>query len=127
MKKLLSLSLVLAVAVIHNVCADTVIIVDDNNVVKQQIYTPSATSTAVTQQQVVVSQPSVVVTQPQVVVPQPQEVVVVRPAAYPQPDYYYTPVATAAVAGFTGALLGNILFAPHHGHHHPHGGPGPRW
>jgi len=126
MNKLLSLTALFALTAASIAHADTVIIVDDNNVVKQQIYTPSTTSTAVSQQQVVVSQPSVVVTQPQVVIPQPQEVVVVRHGIYPQPDYYYAPAATAAFAGFAGAVLGNILFEPHHHGHRPHGGPGPR-
>lgn len=89
--------------------ADTVLVVDQNNVVRQQIYTQPMG------QQVVVQQP--VYAQPQqVYVQQPPQTVVVRQQA-PR-TYYYDPVATGMLVGFTGAVIGHALF----GHHHHHGG-----
>ena len=76
--------------------ADRVIVLDNNNNVKQEIYTQP--------QQVIVQQPV-----------QTQEVVVVRPRPVVR-SYYYDPVATTLFAGFTGALIGGVL--RHHGGHH---------
>ena len=87
--------------------AETIIVVDQNNVVRQQIYTqPMA--------------PQVVYTQPQQVVVQQPAPVVVRERA-PR-NYYYDPVATGLLVGFTGAVVGHALFGHHHhgGHHGGH-------
>lgn len=91
--------------------ADTIIIVDENNVVKQQIYTGASIATPPAQpQQVVVTQPA----------PQPQ-VVVVRETITPR-SYYYDSTATSILAGFTGAVIGTTLFRGrhHHGGWRPH-------
>lgn len=101
--------------------AETVVVVDGNNVVRQQIYTqPMGTQVIQTQttgyyypqQQVVVQQPA-------------QQVVVVRETAQPR-AYYYDSAATALLAGVTGIAIGSTLFRHHHsGHHHSghhHGG-----
>lgn len=101
--------------------AETILVVDDNNVVTQKIVTNQISS----QPQVVYTQPQqVVVSQPQVVYTQPQVVVRQTPVVR---SYYYDPVATAAVAGITGIALGGILFhgghhGRHHGGRHHHGG-----
>ena len=76
--------------------AETILVVDQNNVVRQQIYTQPMGQ--------------------QVVVQQPPQTVVVRQQA-PR-TYYYDPVATGMLVGFTGAVIGHALF----GHHHHHGG-----
>ena len=90
--------------------AETIIVVDQNNVVRQQLYTqPSSTQ---------IIQPQPVYVQPQqVVVQQPPQTVVVRQTAAPR-SYYYDPIATGLLVGFTGAVVGHALF----GHHHHHGG-----
>ena len=97
--------------------AETVLVVDQNNVVRQQIYTYPNSQQVVVQQspQVVYQQPA-----PQVIVQQPpQQVVVVRPQ--PQPRvYYYDHAATSMLAGFTGAIIGNAIFGHHHHHHRHH-------
>lgn len=113
MKKLLSL-----VAVSMLFCnaahADRIIILDDNNNVRQEIYTQTGAP-----QQVVASQPTYVQPQ-QVYVQQPaQQVVVVRPRPIAR-SYYYDSAATALVAGFTGAVIGNAIFHGGHHHHHHH-------
>ncbi|MBR1825708.1 MAG: hypothetical protein IJ770_03885 [Alphaproteobacteria bacterium] len=94
--------------------AETILVVDQNNIVRQQIYTQPMG------QQVVVQQPQPVYVQPQqVVVQQPAQTVVVRQHA-PR-TYYYDSVATGMLAGFTGAVIGHALFGHHHGgHHHRH-------
>ncbi len=92
--------------------AETIIVVDQNNVVRQQLYTQPSSQ--------VVVQPQPVYVQPQqVVVQQPPQTVVVRQTAAPR-SYYYDPVATGMLVGFTGAVIGHALFGHHHGHHHHH-------
>ena len=109
MKKLICLIAVFSVC--SNVAlADRVVVIDNNNVVKQELYT-----------QPMASQPQVVYTQPQQVVytqPAPQPVVVVRQTPRVR-TYYYDAAATSLVAGFTGALIGHAIWG---GHHHHHGG-----
>ena len=90
--------------------ADTVLVVDQNNIVRQQIYTQPMGQPVVVQPQQVYVQPQ------QVYVQQPPQTVVVRQQA-PR-TYYYDPVATGMLVGFTGAVIGHALF----GHHHHHGG-----
>ncbi len=97
--------------------AETIIVVDQNNIVRQQLYTqPSSTQ---------IIQPQPVYVQPQqVYVQQPPQTVVVRQTAVPR-SYYYDPIATGLLVGFTGAVIGNALFRHHHhhgggGHHHHH-------
>lgn len=127
MKKLvylLSLSLIFAPLAAN---ADTVVIVDGNNVVRQQIYTQpmgeqvvyTQTSGYATPQQ----QTQYYYPQQQVVAQQPvQPVVVVRETATPR-SYYYDSTATALLAGITGITIGSVLFGHHHHHHggHPSG------
>ena len=92
--------------------AETVVVVDQNNVVRQQIYTqPMNTQPIYVQPQPVYVQPQ------QVYVQQPAQTVVVRETVRPR-SYYYDPVATTMVAGITGIAIGSVLF----GHHHHHGG-----
>ena len=128
MKKVLFLS-VLTMLFMKNVCADTIIIMDDNNAVKQQIYT--LPHTAVQTVQTVTTAPTIVQAQPiyvtgaplppqQVVVTRPvQPVVVVRETSVPR-NYYYDSSATAALAGFTGALIGGVVSSRGGRHHHHH-------
>ena len=93
--------------------AETILVVDQNNIVRQQIYTQPMG------QQVIVQQPQPVYVQPQqVVVQQPVQTVVVRQHA-PR-TYYYDAAATAMFAGFTGAVIGHALFGHHHHHHGGH-------
>lgn len=87
--------------------ADTIIIMDDNNNIKQQIYTlpNTAVQTTPAVQTVVQPQPIYVTGAPlppqQVIVTRPvPPVVVVRETPAPR-NYYYDSAATAAVAGFT--------------------------
>ena len=96
--------------------ADRIIILDDNNNVKQEIYTQSGT-----QQPVVATQPTYVQPQQVYVQQPPQQVVVVRPRPVAR-SYYYDSSATALLAGFTGAVIGNAIFhgRHHHRHHHRH-------
>ena len=109
MKKLLFLTAFALVFSPMLANAETILVVDQNNVVRQQIYTQPMG------QQIVVQQP--VYAQPQqVIVQQPPQTVVVRQQA-PR-TYYYDSVATGMLAGFTGAVIGHALF----GHHHHHGG-----
>ena len=90
--------------------AETIVVIDSNNIVRQQIYTQPM-GTVYTQQ--VYAQPQ------QVVVQQPPQTVVVRQQA-PR-TYYYDSAATAMFAGLTGAVIGHALFGHHHhGHHHGH-------
>ena len=114
--------LVLTILAVWNsaALADTVVVVDQNGYVTQQIYTQPMSGT----QQVAVVNPAqtqqVVVTQP---VYQP-EVVVVRPRPQPR-NYYYDSSATAFLGGLAGVAVGSLLFHPHHHHHgggHHHGG-----
>ena len=119
MKKLVCL--IAMFSVLSNVAlADRVVVIDNNNVVKQELYTQPMAS----QPQVVYTQPQqVVYTQPQQVVytqPAPQPVVVVRQTPRVR-TYYYDAAATSLVAGFTGALIGHAIWGGHH-HHHHHGG-----
>lgn len=104
MKKIICLIAMLSVFSAPLAKAETILVVNDNNVVTQKIYT--------SEPQVVVTQPpyvyqSQVVTQPVVV----RETEVVR-------NYHYDPVATAAAVGITGIAIGGLLF----GHHHHRGG-----
>ena len=115
MRKILFLIL-FSTWLMSNAKADTIIIMDDNNNIKQQIYTP----------QPVVSQPVYVTSAPlppqQVIVTRPvPPVVVVRETPIPR-NYYYDSAATNFLAGFTGAVVGSAVFRPHHHHHHH-----PRW
>jgi len=89
--------------------AETIVIVDQNNVVRQQIYTQPMGTYA----------PQPVYVQPQqVYVQQPvPQTVVVRETVTPR-SYYYDSFATSMVAGITGIAIGSALF----GHHHHHGG-----
>lgn len=104
MKKIICLIAVLSVFSGSMAQAETIVVVDNNNVVTQRIYT---------------SQPQVVVTQPPYVqqtqvVTQP---VVVRETEYVR-NYHYDPVATAAAVGITGIVVGGLLFGHHHHRHH---------
>lgn len=108
----------------HNAHADTIIVMDDNNNIKQQIYTlphTAGTQAVPMTQTVVQTQPVYVNSAPlppqQVIVTRPAPVVVVRENT-PR-NYYYDSVATSALAGFTGAVIGNAVFG-HHRHHHHH-------
>lgn len=106
MKKIVCLIAMLSVFAGGMAQAETIVVVDNNNVVTQRIYT---------------SQPQVVVTQPPYVqqtqvVTQP---VVVRETEYVR-NYHYDPVATAAAVGITGIAIGGLLFGRHH--HRNHGG-----
>ncbi len=88
--------------------AETIVVVNDNNVVTQRIVT--------SQPQVIVQQlpQTQVITQPVVV----RETEVVR-------NYHYDPVATAAAVGITGLAIGSLIFGKHHHKHHGgghHGG-----
>ena len=135
MKKLM---LLIAVSLIFQPIAanaERIVILDENNNIKQEIYTMPMNTQVVTSQQTVVSQPQTVSVQPQTVYVQPQtvyvqqprqEVVVVRQTSRPR-TYYYDSAATSLLAGFTGAVIGNAIFGGHHhgGHHHGghhHGG-----
>lgn len=91
--------------------ADTVLVVDQNNIVRQQIYTQPMGQPVVVQQPVYV-QPQ------QVYVQQPPQTVVVRQQA-PR-TYHYDPIATGMLAGFTGVAIGHALFGHHHRHHGGH-------
>ena len=110
MKKIICLIAMFSVLSVPLAQAETILVVNGNNVVTQKLYT---------------SEPQVVVTQPPYVyqsqvVTQP---VVVRETEYVQ-NYHYDPVATAAVAGITGIAIGGLIFGRHHRHHggHYHGG-----
>ncbi len=125
MRKVLFLALMAAMTV-QTAKADTIIVMDDNNNIKQQIYTlPNSTvQTVQTAPAAVPVQPVYVTGAPlppqQVIVTRPvPPVVVVRETPAPR-NYYYDSVATSAVAGFTGALVGSVIFGGggHHHHHH---------
>lgn len=111
MKKIICLIAMFSVLSVPLAQAETILVVNGNNVVTQRLYT---------------SEPQVVVTQPPYVyqsqvVTQP---VVVRETEYVQ-NYHYDPVATAAVAGITGIAIGGLIFGGHHHRHHGghyHGG-----
>lgn len=128
MRKVLFLA-VMAALTVQTAKADTIIVMDDNNNVKQQIYTlpNSVVKTVQTVQTVpvAVQTPPVYVTgaplpPQQVIVTRPvPPVVVVRETPAPR-NYYYDSVATSAVAGFTGALVGSVIFGGGHHHHHHH-------
>ncbi len=93
--------------------AETILVVDNNNIIRQQIYTQPMPQPVVVQPQTVYVQPQ------QVMVQQPVQTVVVRQQA-PR-TYYYDSVATGMIAGLTGAAIGHALFRHHHhhgGHHH---------
>ena len=110
MKKILSLIIFSLVFSPIAANAETIIVVDQNNVVRQQIYTQPMSQPVVVQPQPVYVQPQ------QVVVQQPPQTVVVRQQA-PR-SYYYDPVATGMLVGITGAVVGHALFGHHHHHHH---------
>lgn len=122
MRKILFLSLMTLVFA-QNANADTIIVIDDNNVVKQQIYTlPNSTVQTIQTAPAVQTQPIYVSSAPlppqQVIVTPPvQPVVVVRETLAPR-NYYYDSTATAAVAGFTGALVGGLIYSRADHHHH---------
>lgn len=122
MHKILFLSL-LTLVFAQNANADTIIVIDDNNVVKQQIYTlPNSTVQTIQTVPTVQTQPIYVSSAPlppqQVIVTPPvQPVVVVRETPAPR-NYYYDSTATAAVAGFTGALVGGLIYSRADHHHH---------
>ena len=100
--------------------AEQVVIIDDNGIVKQQIYTYPMNSQVVTTQSVY--------TQPQqVIVQQPvqQDVVVVRETPRHR-NYYYDSAATALLAGFTGVVIGEAIFGHHHSKPSHHGGHNPK-
>ena len=127
MRKILFLSLLCALNV-NYAQADTIIIMDDNNNIKQQIYTlPNTTvQTAAAPLPVVQTQPIYVTAAPlppqQVIVTRPvPPVVVVRETLLPR-NYYYDSTATMAIAGFTGTMLGGYVYdrADHRHHHHHH-------
>ncbi len=110
MKKLV-LMIMMAAVWSNAALAETIVVVDSNGYVTQQIYTQPMN------QQVVVSQPA-----QQVVVTQPQTVVV-RPRPQPR-SYYYDSTASAFLGGVAGVAVGSLLFGHHHhhhgGHHHHH-------
>ena len=84
--------------------AETIIVIDDNGVVKQQMTTNTATT---------IIQPTVVTAQPQVTV--------VRETPQVTNSYYYDSYSTgsAIVAGVTTAVVGALLFDGFKiGHHH---------
>lgn len=123
MRKVLFLA-VMAALTVQTAKADTIIVMDDNNNIKQQIYTlpNSAVQTAPAATVAVQAQPVYVTGAPlppqQVIVTrQVPPVVVVRETPAPR-NYYYDSVATSAVAGFTGALVGSVIFGGGHHHHH---------
>lgn len=128
MHKILFLTL-LTLVFAQNANADTIIVMDDNNVVKQQIYTlPNSTVQTIQTVPAVQTQPIYVSSAPlppqQVIVTPPvQPVVIVRETPAPR-NYYYDSTATAAVAGFTGALVGGLIYSradhPHHRRHCHH-------
>lgn len=128
MRKILFLTL-LTLVFAQNTNADTIIVMDDNNVVKQQIYTlPNSTVQTIQTVPAAQTQPIYVSSAPlppqQVIVTPPvQPVVVVRETPAPR-NYYYDSTETAAVAGFTGALVGGLIYSradhPRHRRHHHH-------
>ena len=128
MHKILFLTL-LTLVFAQNANADTIIVMDDNNVVKQQIYTlPNSTVQTIQTVPAVQTQPIYVSSAPlppqQVIVTPPvQPIVIVRETPAPR-NYYYDSTATAAVAGFTGALVGGLIYSradhPHHRRHCHH-------
>ena len=105
--------LVLAVMMVavwsHAALAETIVVVDSNGYVTQQIYT----------------QPAPVVSTQQVVVTQPvyPSTVIVRDRPEPR-KYYYDSTASAFWGGVTGLAVGSLIFGHHHHHHHGghHGG-----
>lgn len=122
MKKFLCM-VVMASMWFTNANAQTIMILDSNGQMQQQIYAyPASNQTVATSQPVSVpAQPLAV--QPQQVVAvqpyQPQQVVVVRQTRYPR-NYYYDSAATGFFAGLTGAVIGGAIFHGHHHHHHHH-------
>ncbi len=107
---------VCALAFSNTAKADTILVLDDNNNVKQQIYTAPNTYQVSNQTTTVVPQN----TQQIVVTGQtlPPPVVVVRQTPMPR-NYHYDHLATTALVGFSGAIVGNALFNKHHHHHRP--------
>ena len=97
--------------------ADRIIILDENNNVKQEIYTEPSSAQRAATQTVYTAQPQQVIVQQPI---QTQEVIIARPRPVVR-SYYYDPVATTLFAGFTGAVIGRALF--HHGGHHHHSSP----
>ncbi len=94
--------------------AQTIMIMDSNGQMQQQIYAyPASSQTVVTSQPVAVQPQQVVAVRPY----QPQEVVVVRQTPQPR-SYYYDSAATSFFAGLTGAVIGGAIFHGHHHHHH---------
>ena len=128
MKKLMLLLAIVSVFKPISAQAERIVILDENNNIKQEIYTMPMSTQIVNTNQLVSSQPQTVAVQPQTVYIQPQtvyvqqppvqEVVVVRQTPRPR-TYYYDSAATSLLAGFTGAVIGNAIFH-HSGHHHRH-------
>ena len=124
MKKFFSILILATMFVSTANAQQTIMILDANGQMKQQIYAYPASTQVVTTSQSASVAPQPVAVQPQQVVAvqpyQPQEVVVVRQTVRPR-NYYYDSAATTFFAGLTGAVIGNAIFHPHH-HHHGHRG-----
>lgn len=108
MKKFICLVAMFSIFAAPLAQAETIVVVNGNDVVTQRIVT---------------SEPPVVVTQPPYVyqsqvVTQP---VIVRETEYVR-NYHYDPVATAAAVGITGIAIGGLLFGRHHHHRGGHHG-----
>ena len=103
MKKILYIMAFMACAA--NAKAETIIVIDDNGYVKQQMSTQTTIVQPVVQQ--------VVATQP--------TVTVVRESVNTPNSYYYDNVSTgsAILAGITTAVVGGLLFDSFH-HHKSH-------
>jgi D-alanyl-D-alanine dipeptidase len=111
MKKLLCMVTIFSL-IAANANAETIMIMDANGNMTQQIYAyPASTQVTVQPQPVAVQPQQVVTVQPY----QPQQVVVVRQTPQPR-NYYYDSAATSFFAGLTGAVIGGAIFH-HHGHH----------
>ena len=114
MKKVIFLLAVMMFSIPNIAKADKIVILDEYNNLKQEIYTSNAAQTVYTQPQITYVQPQQVIVQQPV---QTREVVITR--SVPRPGYYYDSPASSFLAGFTGAVIGGAIF--HHGRHH-HGG-----
>jgi hypothetical protein len=117
MKKIFVLLAVLLAA--RPVFAETIVVIDSNGTVVQQIVTVPNTVTTTT------TTPTTVVTTPTTVVSQPA-LTVVRQTAEPN-TYYYDQDTTGAaiVAGVTSAVVGGLIFDGFHRPHHRAPAPAP--